>query len=150
MSAQEAAQGATNALDLAERVVEAAASAIERLDAQVTTVEGALGELASSRTAVIEAERAIEPLTEQRAGAAKALESATRADWAAAAAHECHPGDDCPVCGRSLPDSWVAPKATDLNAARKLLAEADGTLEKATKTQRRVSEAYAQVVGRLR
>ncbi len=40
----------------------------------------------------------------------KRLAAARRANFAAAAAHGLHPGDDCPVCMRGLPEDWSPPK----------------------------------------
>jgi exonuclease SbcC len=40
-----------------------------------------------------------------------------RVDAAATAAHGLHPGDDCPVCARALPDGWEAPDSSGLEVA---------------------------------
>lgn len=48
----------------------------------------------------------------------KAYADAQRHRSAAAAAHDLHPGDDCSVCNRPLPQDWQPPIAEDLEAAR--------------------------------
>ena len=55
---------------------------------------------------------------EQRATAAEtAYTDAQRHNAAAAAAHGLHPGDDCSVCNRPLPQDWQHPVAEDFNTA---------------------------------
>ncbi|WP_223273847.1 AAA family ATPase [Nocardia cerradoensis] len=86
-----------------------------------------------------EAERTARTLTENQAAITDALAAADAAlatltlrDQAAAIATDLHPGDDCPVCRRTLPDSFVADAAT--NAAE--LREAKATQHEAQSRHR--------------
>ena len=60
-----------------------------------------------------QAEEAAEQTEKAKKAAAKAeagFAAAQRANSAAAAAHGLHPGDDCPVCLRGLPEGWSPPE----------------------------------------
>ena len=54
----------------------------------------------------------------EAASADEHLAVARRAESAAAAAHDLHPGDACPICRRDLPAEWKAPDGTKLTEAQ--------------------------------
>ena len=56
----------------------------------------------------------------EAASADEHLAVAQRAESAAAAAHDLHPGDACPICRRDLPADWEAPDSTKLIEARQV------------------------------
>ncbi len=69
------------------------------------------------------------------------LGEAQRTNTAAAAAHGLCPGDECPVCRSELPEDWVPPQDTGLDAASE--AREAAKLQ-ADDTGRVVAEAEAQ------
>ena len=56
----------------------------------------------------------------EAASADEHLAVAQRAESAAAAAHDLHPGDACPICRRDLPADWEAPDGMRLTEARQV------------------------------
>jgi exonuclease SbcC len=148
--AHDAAQQAANAAARVEQAMKSVSPVVERLLGQVRSVEQLSGELEAARSALADAQGALEPLRERRADARRELEETSRADSAAAAAHGCRPGDNCPVCDRCLPKSWVAPAAVDLNSARERVANAEDALEKAERRLRSNSDRHAGAVAGLR
>ena len=56
----------------------------------------------------------------EAASADEHLAVAQRSESAAAAAHDLHPGDACPICRRDLPADWEAPDGTKLVEAREV------------------------------
>ncbi len=61
------------------------------------------------------------------------LAAARRAGSAAAAAHDLHAGDTCPICQRELPAEWEAPDATGLAEAVEVHAAADAAAREAAR-----------------
>ncbi len=59
------------------------------------------------------------------------LAVAQRAESAAAAAHDLHPGDACPICRRDLPAGWEAPDGTKLTEAQQVAKAAHDTAREA-------------------
>jgi len=53
-------------------------------------------------------------------GADERLTAAQRAESAATAAHDLHPGDACPICRRDLPADWEAPDGAGLADAKRI------------------------------
>jgi exonuclease SbcC len=147
---QEVTTSATAALTNAERAVEAAEDAVARLGRQSTQVAAAHDGLGACNDEVAKAEQALTPVANQRDEARRALDEAQRSAAAATAAHGCHPGDECPVCDRPLPDDWTPPVSGDLNAAHKAVAEAEAAFDKAGLSHRRATEKRVGVVSRLR
>lgn len=141
IEAQGAAQQAAQACERAEQSLASASTAVGRLSAQVVTAKQASGKLDSARSEVATIEAALTSLVAFQTQAQEALQAAIRSDSAAEASHGCHPGDDCPVCGRRLPDSWTAPVAGDLDAAHKSAAEAEAAVRKAADRQRQAGDA---------
>ena len=90
----------------------------------------------------------------EAASADEHLAVAQRAESAAAAAHDLHPGEACPICRRDLPADWEAPDATRLVEARRVAKAAhDAAREAAGRAttldaerrgiQRRIADAEA-------
>ncbi len=88
------------------RALEAQAGEKDDAAERLTTQEAALGE-----GALAEAQQ-------QAARCEKEYDEAQRHNAAAAAADGLHPGSECTVCGRPLPQDWQPPAAEDLEAAR--------------------------------
>jgi exonuclease SbcC len=82
----------------------------------------------AAKAARREAERALEQAEAALSSAAAALDDVRRRHAAAAAATGCQAGDECPVCGRALPDGFVPRAAPDLDDAAARLADADATV----------------------
>ena len=148
--AQGAAQQAITATERAEQALSSVVSAAGRLTDHSDAVEQASGALDVAQAELTEADEALAPLAARRAEVELALEAEIRSESAAAASHGCHPGDDCPVCGRVLLETWVAPAAVGLDAARERVVNADALLRKAADRQRRAREAHVEASTRLR
>ena len=69
--------------------------------------------------------------TLEAASADEHLAVAQRAESAAAAAHDLHPGDACPICRRRLPADWEAPDGMRLTEARQVAKAAHDAARKA-------------------
>ena len=79
--------------------------------------------------------------TGEAASADEHLAVAQRAESAAAAAHDLHPGDACPICRRDLPADWKAPEGTKLTEARRVAKAAhDAAREAAGRIRARSAE----------
>ena len=92
----------------------------------------------SRAAAELEAARAAERSAgSEQAAADQRLAAARRSETAAAAARDLHPGDECPVCLRDLPDGWNAPEDVGLAAAEQAAEDAkiaaDGAKDDVTK-----------------
>ena len=75
----------------------------------------------AKRTRGLESAREAENRAAREAASAdEHLAVAQRAESAAAAAHDLHPGDACPICRRDLPADWEVPDATRLVEARRV------------------------------
>lgn len=72
---------------------------------------------AGKLAAVKAADAAVEDAADDLRLAEEALASARRADAAATASASCRPGEDCPICARTLPPGFVPPIAFELTAA---------------------------------
>lgn len=141
-----------------QRAEAAAAQARQTAAALITRIElvaGARDQLASAeidlRDRQRDAARALQladeararqlPAADTRAQAQAALDDAQRADAAAQAAHDCHPGDNCPVCTQQLPDTFLAPEASgDVTSLRNAVAAAEQA-ERAAFTEMTRAEA---------
>ncbi len=142
--AQDSARQAGTATERAEQAVSSVISASGRLAEQIDTVDQALEYLHTAQAQVAEADQALVPAANLQEEAEQALQAAIRLNSAAAASHGCEPGDDCPVCGRALPQSWAAPGGVDLDAAHLKATNADTALRTATNRQRRASETHVR------
>ena len=81
--------------------------------------------LESARDAQLRAAR-------EAASADEHLAVARRTESAAAAAHDLHPGDACPICRRRLPADWEAPADAGLADAKQVADAAREAAKKAT------------------
>lgn len=149
-AAQAGAHDATTAFDRREQVLSNVAVVVERAGTQVDAVDAATTGLANACAALADVEGALQPLVARVEEATGQLEDARRADSAAFAAHDCHPGEACPVCSRTLPEDWSPPAAADLDAARSALEAAENAHKKADDELRRASGARGQAVAHLR
>ena len=68
----------------------------------------------------------------EAASADEHLAVARRTESAAAAAHDLHPGDACPICRRDLPAGWKAPDGTRLTEAQQVARAAHDAVREAT------------------
>ena len=116
--------------DLQERIGSTEVAAAER-DMEVRAAAARL----------VTARREQQGARERQQGVERELSEAQRANSAAAAAHGLCPGDECPVCRSELPEGWVAPPDTGLDAARQACEEARRLAADAGKA---VAEAEAQ------
>lgn len=126
---------------LADRLVETRA-AQARLDEAAADAAGAVTD---AETALAQAEADVEGAQAAHARAVQAEEALRYANAVADIAADHEPGDDCPVCQRPLPDTFVAPDATDLAAASATTSQARETLDAATEV---VTDATAALAGR--
>ena len=85
----------------------------------------------------------------ERMAADERLAVARRSATAAAAARDLHPGDECPVCFRDLPDGWAAPDGGGLeaaeNAAEAAKISADGARDRATTLAEKLNGVERQI-----
>jgi exonuclease SbcC len=147
---QAEAHNATTALDRREQLLSSVAGLVERADSQVDAVDEATAVLTTARSSLSDAEGALQPLAARVQETTRQLEAARRTDSAAFAAHGCHPGDECPVCARALPDTWAPPAAADLDAARGAVEDAENSHKKAAEECRRAGDRRGKAVGHLR
>ena len=77
----------------------------------------------------------------EAAGANEHLTVARRTESAAAAAHDLHPGDACPICRRELPADWEAPDGAKLIEAQQVAKAAN---DAATEAVNRVTTLDAE------
>ncbi len=98
-------------------------------------------ELADITTRLTTAERDQRGAKEHLQRAERELNEARRINAAAAAAHGLCPGDECPICESDLPEGWVAPRDTGLDAAREVHDEASSQDSEASRV---VAEVEAQ------
>lgn len=109
---------AAEALRQEEGQIGDAVEIADRLNAAVKALSVELGDFGP-------ADRELALATEKVADADTKLDNANalvddsrRAASAAAAAHDCFPGEPCPVCGQTLPADWQPPNNPDLESPR--------------------------------
>lgn len=137
---------AKEAAETRRRDAERAHEHCSRLHQSATDAQAKATRLAEERTqraAEAEAAHAEHEKAKKDAAAADTqLARARRASSAAAAAHGLHPGDDCPVCRRDLPQDWKPPPDEGLaeaeDAARTAKKDAQETAERATRARTRL------------
>ena len=114
----------------------------QALDALRTGHAGVASELETARAAAHTA-------AGEQAAADERLAAARRSETAAAAARGLHPGDDCPVCLRGLPDGWTAPEGVGLTAAESVATAAktaaDGARDRATTLTEKLNGIERQI-----
>ena len=98
-------------------------------------------EIAEIAARLTTAQRDLLAARERLQRAERELNEGQRTNAAAAAAHGLCPGDDCPVCQQSLPEGWVPPQDTGLDAAREAHEKARSQTDEARKV---VAEVEAQ------
>ena len=79
------------------------------------------------------AQRDLQGAQDRRQRTELELGEAQRTNAAAAAAHGLCPGDECPVCRQGLPEGWVAPRDTGLDAAREARRQARSQSDEASR-----------------
>jgi exonuclease SbcC len=155
IQAEEALIEVRERLSKAERSADVDRALLMQLDSAIGSLNRAKESLASTEasfeqqtTAIAELKKqldgAIVPSGAARAEATEAqrvLEAARIAAGAAAIASHLHAGDDCPICQRELPASFVAPRDADLTTAISRESQARATTAKADD---RVSTVRAQ------
>jgi exonuclease SbcC len=125
----------------AERLVEASAN-LSRIEADMEAAAAAATALETRRAEAVEAlsaavaDKALRDA--ELTGAREALERVRHADLVAAVASGLHAGDACPVCGRDLLESPVAPGEAELRRVEKAASVAERALDAAA---RAVSDA---------
>ncbi len=118
-------------LDEAARTAQERRVAVEQRHSRCTELGAELDQvrkqLDALRTEEAECTQGLESAREaerraarEAAGADEHLAVAQRAESAAAAAHDLHPGDACPICRRDLPADWQAPDGTKLTEAQQV------------------------------
>lgn len=152
-TAKAAAAAAQAALRDAEATQSLALATYRRwvtLNDELTDARGVLAaaELAAADTADGEqaAELADEATRRELATAQAARNHAAQTNAAAAAAAGCQPGDDCPVCAQTLPATFTAPAAEDLDAAEQTVEAAALDLERSQRALRAAANAHAGAV----
>ena len=104
---REKAQAPWSAYQTARQAVTRSQERIAQREAKVRQSKADLAQAeATAKTAQAELESATGRLAERRTAAS-----------AAAAAHDCEPGDPCPVCGKTLNKTWEQPPGNGLSAA---------------------------------
>jgi exonuclease SbcC len=130
-------------LDEAARTAQERQSAVERKHARCAELAVELDQvrkqLDTLRTEEAGCARGLESAREAERRAAREATSADehlavaqRAESAAAAAHDLHPGDACPICRRDLPAHWEAPDGTKLIQAQQVAKVAHDAVREAT------------------
>ena len=104
------------------------AAELDRIRKELDTLRAEEAECAQGLESAREAERRA---TGEADSADEHLAVAQRAESAAAAAHDLHPGDACPICRRDLPADWEAPDGTKLIEARQIARAAHATAREA-------------------
>ena len=118
-------------LDEAARTVKERRASVEQKHARCAELAAELDDVRKQvdvlRTEEADCARGLESAREserhaalEAASADEHLAIAHRAESAAAAAHDLHPGDACPICRRDLPADWEAPDGTKLIEARQV------------------------------
>ena len=101
---------------------------LDQVRKQLDTLRTEEAECAQGLESAREAERRA---AREAVGADEHLAVAQRAESAAAAAHDLHPGDACPICRRDLPADWEAPDGMKLVEAREVARAANDAAREA-------------------
>ena len=118
-------------LDEAARTAQERRVAVEQRHSRCAELGAELDQVRTQldtlRTEEAECAQGLESAREAERRAAREADSADehlavaqRSESAAAAAHDLHPGDACPICRRDLPADWEAPEGTKLVEAREV------------------------------
>lgn len=112
-----AAAARHDAQTMAGRVADWRAT-VERLVGLTVQHGGAAAEAAAAEERHRAAEQVAERAHAAHTAALEAVDAARTAEQAAAVAAHLHPGHDCPVCHRPLPEGWEAPVSPALAAVQ--------------------------------
>ena len=126
----------------AERRYEKCHELHERIRSAEEVLATRKGELADTTSRLTTAQRDERGAGDRLQRAEREMNEARRTNAAAAAAHGLRPGDECPVCESDLPEGWVAPRDTGLDAALEVHEEARTQAGEASKV---VAEVEAQL-----
>ena len=115
---EEAVGSARELVVKAERWNEKCADLRERIRSAEDGLAGREEEMVEVTARLGTARRKLQVAQEHLQRTERELGEAQRTNAAAAVAHGLCPGDECPVCRSELPEDWVPPKDTGLDAAR--------------------------------
>ena len=101
--------------------------------------------LADTTARLAAAQRDLHGAEEHLRRTERELNEARRTNAAAAAAHGLRPGEECPICESDLPEEWVAPQDTGLDAVREVHEEARSRAKKANQVVAEVEAQYKSV-----
>jgi exonuclease SbcC len=145
--AKDLAQQAATALSLREQALAAGCELSEKFTGLASDLDAALAELVVADQALTTATDATRDAGTECETAVKALKDAQQVSSAAAAAHDHHPGDPCPVCQRALPEGWTPPASADLIQATAAEKKAKQELEKASTAQQGAGASRGRLAG---
>ena len=146
--AELAARAADQAASAADRLVEqleAARVEVLALDREVAALND---RLEAGAAKIRDAEASLDDAGRRRDVAIEAEHDALRADAAATAAAGCAPGAPCPICDRSLPDTFVPPHPTEgVAAARDRRAAVERELSQAAEALKELRDHRSKLDG---
>lgn len=128
---QSEAKRAADALKGAERALKELRTARNEEAKAAKKAEKASADEAQAKAAEDAAATEVKKAEGKLAEAESAARSAAQKHAAHHASEGLSAGDTCPVCERSLPDGWKAPRAPAVESAQKKLDKARGDLDKA-------------------
>ena len=117
----------------AERWYEKCGDLRERIHSAEDGLAGREKEMVEVTARLATARNALQVAQERLQRAERELTEAGRANAAAVAAHGLCPGDECPVCRGDLPEGWVPPRDTSLDAARETSRTARSEADEASR-----------------
>ena len=117
----------------AERWYERCADLRERIRSTEDGLGGREKEMVVVTARLATARDALQGARERLQRAERELTETGRANAAAVAAHGLCPGDECPVCRGDLPEGWVPPRDTGLDAARETSKAARSEADEASR-----------------
>jgi exonuclease SbcC len=120
-----------------------------RLIVRVGALEQALPGFLTAMEEVETAHAALKLAESQHQADSAAVAIAERASYAAAAAHECHPGEPCPVCNQQLPASWGPPSDVDLSGAKDAASASKKLVETAVASHKGAEADQIRTAGLL-
>ena len=129
----EAAGSARELVMKAERWYEKCGDLRERVRSVEEGLAGRENEMVEVIARLATARDALQGARERLQRAERELTEAGRANAAAVAAHGLCPGDECPVCRGDLPEGWVPPRDTGLDAARETSRAARSEADEASR-----------------
>ena len=137
----EAVESTRELLSQGERRYDNCADLRKRISSTEDALAGRQRKMAEVTARLGAAQRELRGAQERLQQAETELNEARRTNAAAAVAHGLCPGDECPICRTNLPEDWVPPNDTGLDAASKAREAAGLQADEAGKA---VAEAEAQ------